>query len=414
MKSKTGIVRDPILIGLAGLATLIGLLFIFDAGYARSLRDSRGIIPREFIVQMVTLPLALLAGWWAAKQKPAAWLKWSKILWIGSLVALLLVEVPGIGVSMNGAQRWIRFPGFSLQPAEFVKLTSILYLGGILATRKAWPAKISRRKNFGHWMDTIFVEKAKRALPLLWVVIAMVLIEIEPDLGTAAIVGATVAVMLFVGGVSTKSLAACAAIGVLGVGLMVVKQPYRIERLSNHSDRWSQENADDSTYQIVQSETAMSGGGWLGVGLGNGRAKHVLPATTTDFIMATVAEETGLLGSWIVLAVIGGLCLRILYLANAVKDKYPKLVLTGVATWFGIQACVNLMMSNAFIAPIGIPMPFISSGGSSLISLWLAVGVCQAMLIKAPVKGDVLAISDHRWRYRRPHLSRTRSRATLR
>jgi cell division protein FtsW len=414
MKSSTRIVRDPILVILAIAATLIGLLFIFDAGYARSLRDGRGIIPREFIMQMITLPLAAGAGWWAAKQKPAIWKKWSQVLWFVSLFSLLLVKAPIIGVAMNGAHRWIRFPGFALQPAEFVKLTSILYLAGVLANRKAWPTKISRRKNFTHWMDTIFVEKLKRAVPLMWVTLAILLIEIEPDLGTAAVVGAAAAVMIFVGGVSWKSLAACALVGTIGVCGLVIKQPYRLQRVRDHDARWSQENADDSTYQTVQSEAAMANGGVTGVGLGNGRAKHVEPATTTDFIMATIAEETGLFGSWLVLAVMGGLSLRILYLARDVKDRFPKLVLTGVAAWFGVQACVNMMMANAFIPPIGIPMPFISSGGSSLIALWLAVGICQAMLNKAPVKGEVLAVSDHRWRYRRPHLSGARSRATLR
>ena len=414
MKSKTGIVRDPLLIGLAAAATLLGLLFIFDAGYARSLRDSRGVIPREFIVQLLTLPIAAACAWWASRQKPAQWMRWSKVLWFVSLFSLLLVKAPVIGVAMNGAHRWIRFPGFALQPAEFVKLTSVLYLAGVFANRKAWPTNIKPRKNFGHWMDTIFMEKMKRAVPLLWILLAFALIEIEPDLGTAAVVLFTAAVMMFVGGISWSSIALCAVVGVGGLLGVIAKQPYRVERVLDHSARWSQENADDSTFQTVQSEAAMAEGGITGVGLGNGRAKHVEPATTTDFIMATIAEETGLFGSWLVLAVMGGLSLRILFLARAVKDRFPKLVLTGIAAWFGIQACVNMMMANAFIPPIGIPMPFISSGGSSLIALWLAIGLCQAMLIKAPVKGEVLAISDHRWRYRRPHLSGSRSRATLR
>jgi len=414
MKSATRIVRDPLLIGLAIAATVIGLLFIFDAGYARSLRDGRGIIPREFIVQVLTLPIAGLACWWAARQKPAKWMQWSGVVWFASLFSLLLVKAPVIGVAMNGAHRWIRFPGFALQPAEFVKLTSVLYLASVFANRRAWPTNIKPRKNFAHWMDTIFVEKFKRAVPLLWILAAFVLIEIEPDLGTAAVVLFTAAVMTFVGGISWKSIAACAVVGALGMLFVIAKQPYRVERFVDHGSRWSQENADDSTYQTVQSEAAMSQGGLTGVGLGNGRAKHVEPATTTDFIMATIAEETGLFGSWIVLAVMGGLALRILFLARDVKDRFPKLVLTGIAAWFGVQACVNMMMANAFIPPIGIPMPFISSGGSSLIALWLAVGLCQAMLIKSPVKGEVLAISDHRWRYRRPHLSGARSRATLR
>jgi len=415
MKSRTrSVVRDPILIWLAIAATLVGLLFIFDAGYARSLRDGRGIIPREFIVQMVVMPIAMGCGWFAAKVKPRQWQRWSKWLWIGSVISLLLVKAPIVGVAMNGAHRWIKFPFFNLQPAEFVKLTCILYLGGVLANRKAWPTKIAPRKNFGHWMDTIGQEKFKRALPLIYVTFAILLIEIEPDLGTAAVVGATAAVMLFVGGVSWKSLAACAVIGGLGVSILVVKQPYRVQRFTDHSARWSSENSDDSTYQTVQSEAAMSQGGITGVGLGNGRAKHVEPATTTDFVMATIAEETGLIGSLLILAIMSALSLRLLFLARDVKDKFGKLVLTGVAAWFGVQACVNMMMANAFIPPIGIPMPFISSGGSSLIALWLAVGICQSMLIPAPVKGETLAVSDHRRRYRRAHLSGSRSRASVR
>ena len=414
MKSTTRIVRDPLLVGLAAAATVIGLLFIFDAGYARSLRDGRGIIPHEFFVQCLVLPLALGCGWFAAKAKPAVYKRWSTILWFVSLFSLLLVKAPLIGVAMNGAHRWIRFPGFALQPAEFVKLTSILYLAGVFADRKAWPTNIKPRKNFGHWMDTIFMEKMKRALPLFLILAAFVLIEMEPDLGTAAVVLFTAAVMMFIGGISWWSIAICAVIGVGGMIAVVVKQPYRVQRFADHGSRWSQENADDSTFQTVQSEQAMSAGGITGVGLGNGRAKQVEPATTTDFVMATVAEETGLIGAWLVFAIVVSIPLRILHLARGVKDRFPKLVLTGVAAWLGVQACVNMMMANAFIPPIGIPMPFISSGGSSLISLWLAIGLCQAMLIKAPVKGEVFAISDHRWRYRRPHLSGSRSRATLR
>lgn len=414
MKGKTRSVNDPVLIVLALAATLIGLLFIFDAGYARSLRDGRGIVPREFIMQVITLPVALFIGWRAGKVRPQLWQKWSTGIWIACVVALIGCKLPGIGVAMNGAHRWIRFPGFALQPAEFAKLASVLYLGGVLANRKAWPASIPPRKSFAHWMDTIFVPKFQRAWPLIFVLFGVMLIEIEPDLGTAAVVGATAGVMVFVGGVSKKSIIACLVITVLGVGALVVKQPYRMERITSHGQRWSAENMDDATYQTVQSEVAMAGGGIVGEGLGNGRAKHVEPATTTDFIMATIAEETGLLGSWLVLAVMAGLSLRIFYLAQRAKDRFNKLVLAGIASWFGVQACVNLMMANAFMPPIGIPMPFISSGGSSLLALWLAVGLCQSMLRPAPAKGEVLAISDHRWRYRRPHLSGSRSRATVR
>lgn len=414
MRRKTRSVNDPILMALAILASLIGLLFIFDAGYARSLRDGRGIIPREFIMQLITLPVAMFLGWQAGKIRTDKLQKWAGPIWAVVVVSLVLCMIPPIGVSMNGAHRWIRFPGFQLQPAEFAKLAAVLYLAAAFAKRKAWPENIKRRKDWAHWMDTIVVPKAQRALPLVWVMLGVLLIEIEPDLGTAAVVGATAGVMIFVGGISKKSIIACVALCVLGVGVLVVKQPYRMERITSHGDRWSIEHVDDNTYQTVQSEVAMAGGGITGEGLGNGRAKHVLPATTTDFVLATIAEETGLLGSWLILAVMGGLAVRIFYLAQGVKDRFPKLVLTGVGAWIGVQACVNMMMANAFMPPIGIPMPFISSGGSSLLALWLAVGLCQSMLRPAPVKGEVLAISDHRWRNRGAHLSGARSRAAVR
>jgi cell division protein FtsW len=414
---RTRSVHDPVLTALACAATLIGLLFIFDAGYARSLRDAKGVIPPEFIAQLIALPVALFVGWRASRVRPDKWQKYSKVFWGACIVGLILCKVPGIAVPMNGASRWIHIPGIpksNIQPAEFAKLAAILYLGSVLATRKAWPSKIAPRKDFAHYMDTIVVPKFMRALPLLWVMIAVVLIEIEPDLGTAAVVGATAAAMIFMGGVSKKSLWACGILCVLGVSALVMKQPYRMERITNHAHRWERENVDDTTYQTVQSEAAMAGGGAMGVGFGNGRAKHVEPATTTDFVMATVAEETGLLGSWLVLAVVGGLSLRMFYLAAQAKEKFQKYVLGGVAFWIGVQAAVNLMMANATLPPIGIPMPFVSSGGSSLMALWMAVGICQAMLLPAAVKGEALAVSDHRRRYRRPHLSSARSRATVR
>lgn len=414
---RTRSVQDGAVVGLALLATLIGLLFIFDAGYARALRDAKGVVPPEFLAQIVALPLALFLGWRASKVRPEFWQRNSKILWGACIVGLILCKVPGIAVPMNGASRWIHIPGIprtNIQPAEFAKIGAILYLASVLAVRKAWPTKISRRKNFAHFMDTIFVPKFMRALPLIWVLVAAFLVEIEPDLGTAAVIVVTAAGMIFMGGISRKSLIACAALALVGGTLLVMKQPYRMERIENHWHRWDQDNVDDTTYQTVQSEAAMAGGGLKGVGLGNGRAKHVEPATTTDFVMATVAEETGLIGSWTILAVMGGLSLRIFYLASQAKEKFPKFVLGGVATWIGVQAAVNMMMANATLPPIGIPMPFVSSGGSSLIALWVAVGICQSMLLPAAVKGEVLAVSDHRWRYRRPHLSSARSRATVR
>jgi cell division protein FtsW len=415
MKRKT-LIRDPILVTLALTATLLGFLFIFDAGYARSLRDAKTAIPREFITQVPAFIVGLLGFWACSRIRPENWLKWSKVLWLGTIGLLVACMLPGIGLELNGAHRWIRIPGvpFMVQPAEFAKLTAVIFLAGALAYRKPWPSKLPARKNIWHWLDTIAVPKLQRAAPFLLVCLGIFLIEIEPDLGTAAVVAAAVGVLLWVGGVSWKSYATLVALTVVAVGALIVKEPYRLERITSHGNRWSAELVDDIAFQTVQSEMAMASGGLTGVGIGQGRAKQVLPATTTDFVMATVAEEWGLFGSLMVLGVLGGIVFRLLYLANQAKDQFQKLVLVGIASWIGIQTCVNMMMANGFMAAIGIPLPFISSGGSSLLALWMAIGVSQAMLRPMAVKEAVVETDTNRRRHRRTHLSRARSRASLR
>jgi cell division protein FtsW len=292
-----------------------------------------------------------------------------------------------------------------VQPSEFAKLATIVFLASLLADRKAWPTGMKPRKNAIHWLDTILVPKLVRTLPGIGVLISILLIEHGKDLGTAAVVAVIAFVMFIMAGVSRKSLVFGVVLAICGCVLMVMKEPYRMDRVTNHLQRWSRQNVDDVGYQTVQSELGMAAGGVLGVGIGNGRTKHVLPATTTDFIMATVGEEFGLLGSLFVLAAVGSIVWRMFYLAQRVKSRYAMLVLGGVAVWFGFQACVNVMMANGFLPAIGIPLPFISSGGSSLIALWLAIGVCQSSLAPSPAKEEAVAPSSHRWRDGRTHLS---------
>jgi cell division protein FtsW len=255
-------------------------------------------------------------------------------------------------------------------------------------------------------MDTVMVPKLRRCLPGLWVLLAVVLINKEPDLGTAAVIAATAFVMFVAGGVTRKTLFVGVLLAALGVGAMIKQEPYRMERIANHASRWSDQNMDDTGYQTVQSEVAQASGGVLGVGIGAGRAKHVLPATTTDFIMATVGEEFGLLGSLVVVGLLGAFVLRLIVLAGRAETQFGALVLTGIAAWIGVQACTNIMMANGFLPAIGIPLPFISSGGSSLISLWLGIGLAQAVLAPLPAKEEELAPRRHRRWHRRARLSR--------
>ena len=245
-----------------------------------------------------------------------------------------------------------------------------------------------------------------RSWPLLFVLVASFLILIEPDLATAMVVTVVGVAMMVLSGMSRGSIISLGVLGLICVTFLVIKEPYRMARVSNHGDRWSQENIDGIGYQTTQSEAAMASGGLLGVGLGEGRAKHKLPAPTTDFVMATVAEETGLLGVVVVMGIMGGLVWRLMVMARDLNDRFGKYILYGTATWIGIQSCTNIVMANGFAPPIGVPMPFISAGGSSLMALWMAIGLCQSVAGRSAKEVEELEDSrDGRW-HRRPRVSR--------
>lgn len=389
---------DPWLFWLGMLATTIGLIVIFDAGFARAIAQG-AMAPREFFMQLVFWPLGILVAFGLSKVRPERYQRFAPLIWAATVIALVLVFVPGLRAPQNGAMRWIKSGPLLIQPAEFAKITSILFLAAVLANRKRWPAKIKRARSLADWMDRIVVPKLSRSFPALITLVASFLIIKEPDLGTGAVLVFVMFVMFWLGGVTSKSMVALVAVCGIGVYGAIRMEPYRIERIKHHSERWSSENMDDVGYQTVQSELAQASGGLTGVGPGAGRAKHVLPATTTDFIMATVGEEFGFIGAVVVLAILLALVLRMFWLSSRAPTRFGMLVLAGVGSWIAIQTCTNIMMANGLLPAIGIPLPFVSSGGSSLVALWMGLGLCQSALMPAKVKEEekVAADSNGRW-----------------
>jgi cell division protein FtsW (lipid II flippase) len=406
---RTKRVFDPILLLLAILTTVAGLVLVFDAGFSRSVSSGRGPIPSEFRQQLLFVPIALAAGWAMSFLHPAFLRKAS--LGIGFLSLLSLLAVKAFGHEQNGAQRWIDFGPVSVQPAEFAKLAAILFLAGCFADRKPWSGPARSPKDWAEWLDLVALPKLGRAVPAIAILVAVILIEKEPDLGTASVIAATAFGMFVCAGVSWKSLLGLVVVGSVGVVAMVQQEPYRMERIEHHAHRWNSENIDDAGYQTVQSELAMASGGAFGVGPGAGRAKHVLPATTTDFILATVGEEFGMLGVTGLLLLLGSLTLRLFILAGRATTRYSRLVLSGVGLWIGVQTVTNVLMANGALPAIGIPLPLISSGGSSLVAIWMAIGVCQSMLTPIPSRSNVLEeeangeADRNRWRNGRTRLS---------
>ncbi len=402
---KTVRIADPLLFWLLIAATFVGLFFIFDAGYPREIANGRGVIPSDLRNQLIALPIALLASWFAAKVNSDAWMKWAKVIWIIAFLSLFLPYAPGIGYPQNGAYRWFKIPGLpAIQPAEFAKMAAILYLASVFATRK--PFAFKPGKDLLDKIDRNMMPYLKRIWPVIWVVIAAIIIEREPDMGTAFILGVAAFAVCVAGGVSRKSLVIGTACVMIGGIAFTMSQPYRMARITNHLHRWDSENIDSTGYQTVQSELGFAEGGLLGVGPGNGRAKHVLPAATTDFVMATVGEEFGILGSLSVLGLIGFIVFRMLELAGKATTRFGAIAVTGVAAWIGLQAALNIMMSNGLLPAIGVPMPFISYGGSSLAAMWLSLGICNSALCAVPQEGANSATRRNGWRDRRSRLSR--------
>jgi cell division protein FtsW len=413
---QSKLIPDPALVLFALIATVMGMFFIFDAGYARSIGSREGnLVPPEFRSQIVFLIPSLLAGFCCSRIKESTWLKASG--WIFLAVVLMLVAVTKFGIRENGAQRWLGVGSFSIQPAEFAKVAVVLFLAAVFATRKPMP--VLRKKGVAYWLDNALVPWIGRILPGLLILVVAGLIDYEKDLGTAGVIAATAFLMFLPGGVKLKSMLMAVALCMVGGYVLVKQEPYRLERIANHQTRWSRNNVDDDSFQTVQSELAMASGGIPGVGIGNGRAKQVIPATTTDFIMATIGEEFGVIGSLLVLFTLGCLVWRLLAQGARASSKFSQLILYGVGAWIGIQTCVNVSMANGFLPAIGIPLPFISSGGSSLVALWCAIGVAEAAIGTPLVKRTGVenspithaVVSGDSRPLQRPHVTRSPRRA---
>ncbi|MBI4079208.1 MAG: putative lipid II flippase FtsW [Candidatus Levybacteria bacterium] len=273
-------------------------------------------------------------------------------LLLAALVLLILVFIPGIGVAALGARRWINLGFFVLQPAEFVKLALSIYLA-------AWFSSKEKGRLFAF-------------LLLLGVVIALIMLE--PDMGTAGIILAEAIVIYFVSGANILTfLLFFPIMGFLGY-LLIILEPYRAARLNAFLT--PQELLTSSSYHVKQILIALGMGGLTGVGLGNSLQKYAyLPENTTDSIFAIIAEELGFVGSSIVIFLLMVVVWRGLTIASHAKDQFGKLLAAGITTFLGVQTLINLGAQTVLFPVTGVPLPFISYGGSALIVDMCAIGV---------------------------------------
>lgn len=288
--------------------------------------------------------------------------RWATIMLPLCLLLLLCVLTPGIGAERGGARRWIALGGVSLQPSEFVKLGVVLFLA-------RW---ISRhRERMASFVDGV--------LPALAVVgLCCVLVMGQPDFGTTVILGALALLMLFVGGARPAHVGGLVLLGLAAMVAAVQVAPYRMKRLTAFLDPFT--HAQDGAYQLVQSLIAFGSGGAAGVGLGQSRQKMAfLPEAHTDFIFALVGEELGLLGALFVIGLFAVVAVRGFRVAARHPDPFASLLAFGITAVLVLGAVVNIGVVLGLLPTKGLPLPFISYGGSALLATMIEVGVLAAL-----------------------------------
>ncbi len=349
----------PMLVISAVALLVMGVVMISSASMdiaTETMGNSYHYVIRQLLFAAMGCALALVAV-----NVPVAWWERSGWLLLGiGLLALVLVLTP-LGRTVNGSTRWIPFGLFNVQVSEVAKLCLIAYLAGYVVRR--------REELLNTWAGFL--------KPLVVLGVASVLLVIQPDFGATVVLVSAAAGMIFLSGVRlTRFVPLIVVLVVLGA-LLVLTQPYRLKRVVSYLDPWKDQF--DSGYQLTQSLIAFGRGDWGGVGLGNSIQKlFYLPEAHTDFIFAIIAEEFGLLGSLIVLALFTLLVVSGFVIARrAEKANMPfgACFSYGITLLIGLQATINIAVSTGLLPTKGLTLPLVSYGGSSLMIMCVCIGV---------------------------------------
>lgn len=291
------------------------------------------------------------------------WFRWSGIIGGLCIILLCIVFLPVVGKSVNGARRWIQIAGLSIQASELVKVGALIFAAAFTV----------KRQEFMHSFSRGF---APIAIPM--VVVAFLLMQ-QPDLGATAVVAAEIMGVLFLGGLSMNIFLSVGAVVIGFVGIMIYMTPWRLSRVLAYLDPWSEEYVLGQSYQLSHSLIAFGRGELFGVGLGGSVEKlNYLPEAHTDFIMAVIAEETGFAGVILVLFIFYWLIRRAFEIGRqAIKlERYfAGLLAEGVGLWYGVQVIINVGVASGALPTKGLTLPFVSFGGSALLSSMIAIGL---------------------------------------
>ncbi|MFZ5392478.1 MAG: putative lipid II flippase FtsW [Patescibacteria group bacterium] len=358
---------DYLLAVLVFALVIFGLIMVSSVSVVVSY-DTFGDSHRFLRDQFVSALIGLVAFFVVSKIDYTFWKRNAIFMLIGTLLLLIMVFIPGLSFEYGGAKRWILIGPLFFQPSEIIKLTFLFYLS-------AWLAKKGELvQNFSMGF-----------LPFVFLMVLVTgLIMMQPDLGTMLVIAAMSGALFFVSGANLKHIFLI-IVGSLGaVWLLIISAPYRMARLTAFLN--PEENILGIGYHVQQALVAIGSGGWLGRGFGRSLQKYAyLPEVSGDSIFAIMAEELGFIRISLFLAVYIFFLSRGILIAKKAPDVFGKLLALGIVTWFGFQAFVNISAMLSLLPLTGLPLPFISYGGSSLVISLIAVGVLYNISKKARI-----------------------------
>jgi cell division protein FtsW len=359
-RMKTELQIDSVLLTIV-LALLMGG-FVILASASISISDSAANNPFFYVQrQLVAAAIGGVAGFVCLFIPMNVWRSLSPLVLFVGFLLLTVVLIPGIGYEVNGSTRWVRIGIMNLQVSEPARLCFLMALAGYLVRRNK-----SLREEFLGFLR-----------PMVVLIIACILLLSEPDFGAAVVLLGTAMVMMFVAGARIRDFLLFLVVATVALAALAVFSPYRMKRVTGFLDPWA--DPFDSGFQLTQSLIAIGRGEWFGVGLGDSVQKlFYLPEAHTDFVFAVYAEEFGLLGSLILIALFLALLWRVFKLAMRAADAerfFEAYIAIGLGTWLGIQAFINIGVNMGMLPTKGLTLPLISYGRSSLIITMICISL---------------------------------------
>jgi cell division protein FtsW len=361
--------------------SVIGLVMVFSASSIHAL-DTRGsavaIVLRQLTFFVISIPLAIFLS----QRSLTQWRLLARFGLLLSAAVLLLLQIPGVGKTVNGNTNWIELPFVDIQPSELAKFLLILWASYMLANQER---NGKMRVNVILLIGPGFV-------------LVMFLVMLGHDLGTTCVIAAILGGLLFVSGIELRVLGSLVAVGAITLAVLIATAGYRAQRFLVVLDPFAVEDYKNAGWQPAHSLLGLASGGIFGVGLGGSRQKWGnLAEAHTDFIFAVIGEELGLLGTLAVLALLAALIFSIFKISLRCADPMSRYVGAGIGSWIAIQTILNVGSATSVLPVVGVTLPFVSYGGSALISLYVGLGYVFGSALRDPeVKGELQKAIERR------------------